>query len=153
MPIRDILTLERIRCDVPATSKKSALEALSEVLASSDPALAPGTVFHCLIARERLGSTGLGDGVAIPHARLPQVERAVGAFVKLSQGVDFDALDEQPVDLLFGLVVPADCTDEHLQILADLAELVGDRTVRAALRSDVPDREILELLDGQLQKN
>ena len=153
MSIRDILSPERIRCDVPATSKKSALETLSEVLASSDPALTPGTVFDCLIARERLGSTGLGDGVAIPHGRLPQVERAIGAFLKLSQAVDFDALDKQPVDLLFGLVVPTDCTDEHLQILAHLAELVGDRSVRAALRSHVPNSEIFELFGGQSQKN
>ena len=153
MPIRDILTPERIRCDVPATSKKSALETLSELLASSDPALTPGTIFDCLIARERLGSTGLGNGVAIPHGRLPHVERAIGAFLKLSQSVDFDALDKQPVDLLFGLVVPVDCTDEHLQILAPLAELIGDRCVRAALRSDVPKGEIFELLGGQSQIN
>jgi len=92
-------------------------------------------IFDSLIGRERLGSTGLGHGVALPHGRFNQSQRAVGAFVKLKKGVDFDAIDRQPVDLVFGLLVPDHYTDEHLKILAYLAEMFSDRAFGNVQRS------------------
>ncbi len=135
MQISDILTLDRVRCDVEATSKKRALQLLSELMGEPGPALTPRIVTDCLLARERLGSTGLGAGVALPHGRLPNLEQAVGAFMKLKEPVDFDALDRQPVDLVFGLLVPEDSTDEHLQILSVLAENFSGESLREQLRS------------------
>lgn len=132
MKITDLLTIERIQIDTDVGSKKRALEVLSEILVAGD---APASViFSKLIGRERLGSTGLGHGVALPHARIEQSSEARGALIKLSQGIDFDAFDRQPVDLLFALIVPAHFTDEHLQILASLAELFSDQDLCRDLR-------------------
>jgi PTS system nitrogen regulatory IIA component len=135
MRISDILTSDRVRCGVEANSKKRALEVLSAQIALGDPSLTPRAVFDCLLARERLGSTGLGSGVAIPHGRLPNLLQAIGAFIRLKEPVNFDSLDNEPVDLLFGLLVPAASTDEHLQMLSLLAEGFSDETLRSQLRS------------------
>ena len=123
-----------------AGSKKRALQALSTLLAGGGAAISEHQVFDGLVARERLGSTGLGFGVAIPHGRLAGIEHTVGALLVLESGVDFDAPDGLPVDLLFGLLVPEACNDEHLQILAGLAELFGNAQLRSELRaSDDPE--------------
>ncbi len=135
MRISDILTPDRVRCGVEANSKKRALEVLSAQIALADPSLTPRAVFDCLLTRERLGSTGLGSGVAIPHGRLPNLHHAIGAFIRIQEPVDFDALDNEPVDLLFGLLVPAESTDEHLQVLSLLAEGFSDESLRGQLRS------------------
>lgn len=141
MHISDILTPERVRCDVQAGSKKRALEVLSTQIALGDPALTPRAVFDCLLARERLGSTGLGSGVAIPHGRLPHLREAIGAFLRLKEPVDFEALDNRPVDLLFGLLVPEDSTDEHLQLLSLLAEGFSRESLKEQLRSGAVSSE------------
>ena len=91
-------------------------------------------LFSALINREKLGSTGFGDGIAIPHCRLASCTQVTGALVRLANAVDFDAIDQQPVDLLFVLLVPLQATDEHLQILATLAGSFGQLEFRAGLR-------------------
>jgi PTS system nitrogen regulatory IIA component len=91
-------------------------------------------VFDALIGRERLGSTGLGHGVAIPHGRLEGNDRTRAAFLQLRDGVDFDSNDRQPVDLLFAMVVPEDSTEEHLKVLARLAEMFSDADFDRRLR-------------------
>ena len=146
MQIADILTPDRIACDVNATSKKRALEQISEIIAGADSSLTPGEVFDCLIGRERLGSTCLGSGVAIPHGRIKHGEKTLAAFMKMSDGIDFDAVDQKPVDLVFALLVPEHSTDEHLEILAHLAELFSDRTFRERLRSCSNPSEVFQLI-------
>jgi PTS system nitrogen regulatory IIA component len=106
MIITDLITPERIVCDCEVTSKKRVIEVLSERLATGQADLTARPIFDSLINRERLGSTGLGHGVALPHGRFSQSQQAIGAFIKLRKGVDFDAIDRQPVDLVFGLLVP-----------------------------------------------
>lgn len=145
MNIADLLSEGRIDCQGGATSKKRALEILSERIAASIPGLSQGQIFESLIARERLGSTGLGHGVAIPHGRLSGAEKAVAAFLRLEQGIDYDAPDRKPVDLLFALVVPEACTEEHLQILATLAKMFADEATAAKLRSLTTPGDLLEL--------
>lgn len=135
MDIADILAVERVASASDVASKKRVLQKLSELLALSGTDLAEGEVFDALIARERLGSTGLGRGVALPHGRAARGERTTAAFLRLDQGVDYDAPDGEPVDLLFGLLVPQACTDEHLQLLASLAEMFSDAAFRERLRS------------------
>ncbi len=148
MKIVDLLTPARIQTDAEVGSKKRALEVLSEMLTTGDGELAAATVFNKLISRERLGSTGLGHGVALPHARIEGTDRALGALLRLEQGVDFDAFDKRPVDLMFALVVPEHFTDEHLQILADLAEMFSDQSLCDALRNAAdPEQTYQELLD------
>lgn len=131
----DLLAEMHIECGVLASSKKKALEALSSLLAGTAGGTDEVTIFDALIARERLGSTGLGFGVAIPHGRLAGIERTVGGLLVLGSGVDFDAPDGAPVDVLFGLLVPEACNDEHLAILAGLAQLFSDEQLRERLRS------------------
>jgi PTS system nitrogen regulatory IIA component len=131
----DLLTPERVVYATGVASKKRALEQLSTLLAKGEPSLTPTQIFDSLLARERLGSTGLGRGVAIPHGRMKQGEQAVGAFVKLAQGIDFDAADRQPVGMLFALLVPEQATEEHLQLLAQLARMFSDAGLVAKLQA------------------
>ncbi len=145
-PLAGLLAPERIACNLHASSKKRALELLADLLASADPALSQSAVFESLIGRERLGSTGLGHGVAIPHARVRGARRAVGAFVKLDEGIDFDAADERPVDLLFALLVPEHYTNEHLALLAELARMFSDPELCRELRASCTSEHALELL-------
>ena len=146
MDITDLITRERIVCNSEVTSKKRVIEVLSELLVKGQADLTARPVFDSLIGRERLGSTGLGYGVALPHGRFSQSRQAIGAFVKLRQGVDFDAIDRQPVDLAFGLLVPDHYTDEHLQILAYLAEMFSDRVFCQRLRDADSDLTLFERL-------
>ena len=106
----------------------------------------PDKVFDKLLERERLGSTGLGQGIALPHARIAGVDHACGALIQLQTGVDFDAIDGQPVDLVFGLMVPEEATQEHLQLLAKLASLFSNDAFCSGLRSVQDKHAVLKLL-------
>lgn len=135
MQIAKLLTPERIACQQEGSSKKRTLDLLSKLLADALPAWSDGELFDSLINRERLGSTGLGQGVALPHGRLDGLESPIAALVTLQGGgIDYDAVDGQPVDLLFALLVPQESTDEHLRILARLAAMFSDSEFCAALR-------------------
>lgn len=146
MQITDLITPQRITSHARAASKKRVLELLSELLAEAAPGPAAHEIFDSLVARERLGGTGMGHGFALPHGRLKSGRRPIGAFVQLAGGVDFDAVDKQPVDLLFALLVPEQCTEEHLQILAMLAQMFSDKGLRAALRAADSSAALYELL-------
>ncbi|MGD8925611.1 MAG: PTS IIA-like nitrogen regulatory protein PtsN [Thioalkalispiraceae bacterium] len=146
MLLTDLITPKRIACDVDAQSKKRALEKLSELISDSEDTVSSIDVFESLLARERLGGTGVGYGVAIPHGRLKENDHTLGAFIKLQHGVDYDAADHQPVDLLFALLVPQESTDEHLQILAQLAKMFSSQEFRTELRNATTPEEIHKLL-------
>ena len=146
MDVTDLIAPERIVCDSEVASKKRVIEVLSELLATGQSDLSARPIFDSLIGRERLGSTGLGHGVALPHGRFSQSQRAIGAFIKLKKGVDFDAIDRQPVDLVFGLLVPDHYTDEHLKILAHMAEMFSDRAFCQQLRETDSDLLLFERL-------
>ena len=134
MNIASLLTSDRILCGAESTSKKRLLETLADMLAKDLPELDVATVFEGLLHRERLGSTGIGHGVAIPHGRLPGIHKAIGALITLGEGIDYDAPDQQPVDLLFALIVPEESTEEHLQILATLAQSFSSEDTANKLR-------------------
>jgi PTS system nitrogen regulatory IIA component len=146
MNITDYLLPERVSCRVDVGSKKRLLEFISELLAGSSPELLQNDIFDALINREKLGSTGLGMGVAIPHGRIAALERPVCAFVKLATPVDFDATDGQPVDLVFALLVPEDSTEEHLQVLSTIAEIFSTSGISMALRQCDTDSCLLDQL-------
>lgn len=141
MKLSEILSPNCVRLNADATSKKRVLESASEMLADTDKNLSPRQVFDCLIAREKLGSTGLGHGVAIPHGRLAGLDKTIGVFLRVPTGVDFDAPDNKPVDLVFALLVPEDSTEEHLQVLASIASYFNAEGSRDALRvEDSPEK-------------
>ncbi|WP_370248812.1 PTS sugar transporter subunit IIA, partial [Thalassolituus sp.] len=119
--IEDILTPERSVIDVAVSSKKKLLEQLSALVAEEISDASADDIYERLLARERMGSTGIGEGIAIPHCRLMHCERALGILLRLQTPIDSDALEGRPVDLGFALLVPDDATDEHRQILATLA--------------------------------
>ncbi len=136
MKITDILTPAMTHCNLPGGSKKRVLENLSSFIVEQlggDTEQAD-SLFNSLVARERLGSTGIGEGIAIPHCRTPGIKRIHGCLAKLTSPVEFDAPDDQSVDLIFALVVPEEQNDEHLATLARIAALLQDETSRASLR-------------------
>ncbi len=146
MQLADLISPERVACGIKASSKKRVLEQLSDLIVRGEPGLSQTEVFESLVSRERLGSTGLGKGVAIPHGRLKTGGHTVVAFIRLDQGVDYDAPDGEPVDLLCAMIVPPESTDEHLQILATLSELFGDTQFRERLRSAADTEALFTLL-------
>ncbi len=135
MNIAPLLPAGQILCNPEATSKKRALEILSSLLAKSSPELSEEETFDGLLNRERLGTTGLGRGVAIPHTRLANITSPTIAMIKLEKGIDFDAPDQAPVDILFALAVPLEDNASHLEILARLAEMLGNRDLVTELRN------------------
>ena len=135
MQVTELLDIERISCADDVGSKKRLLEQMSQLIANGQTELSQDQIFDSLISRERLGSTGLGHGVAIPHARLQNSDKTLAAVIKLRRGVDYDAPDHQPVDLLFALLVPENSTEEHLQLLAQLAEMFSDTDFVGKLRA------------------
>lgn len=135
MPFLDLLSPERVRSGLVAHDKAGLIAELSNLLAGGDDV---AVVREALNARERLGSTGLGHGVAIPHGRSAAVGEARAAFVHLAEPIDFGATDQQPVDLVAALIVPAHFTDQHLKLLAELAELFSSGSITADLRA-APD--------------
>jgi PTS system nitrogen regulatory IIA component len=137
---------ERIGCNLEAASKKRVLEQLGQRLAESVPELTQDLVFDALLERERLGSTGLGKGIALPHARMASVTQAMGAFITLDQGIDFDAIDGDPVDLAFAMLVPEEATDEHLQLLSKLASMFSDADFCSELRQAESSLDLYKLI-------
>ncbi|RKT43750.1 PTS sugar transporter subunit IIA [Thiocapsa rosea] len=142
----DLINEARIGHGLEISSKKRLLETLAELLANDHPRLSTESVFERLLERERLGSTGLGHGVALPHARIKEVSQVIGAFVQTARGVDYDAADGEPVDLAFALLVPETATEEHLQLLAYLASRFSESATRARLRDASSPTAILDLL-------
>ncbi|MFO8002815.1 PTS sugar transporter subunit IIA [Thioalkalivibrio sp.] len=137
MQIADLLSPDRVSLESGIASKKRALELLSEALASDDgdgAGLTANQVFDALSAREKLGSTGLGHGVAIPHGRMAEIGNPRVALLRLHEGVDFDAIDHEPVDVLIALIVPEASTSEHLDLLAQLARALSQPDNIAAIR-------------------
>ncbi len=126
MQLEEILTPERCFCQVDGVSKKRVLMHISELLGKQFATLDESEVFNAIMAREQLGSTGLGNGIAIPHCRVPHCQGIIGALITLKEPIEFDAIDSKPVDLLFVLIVPEQKTDEHVKTLAGLAELFND---------------------------
>ena len=139
-----ILPADQVLVSVEATSKKRAFEEAG-LLFESLHGLNRALITDSLFARERLGSTGLGHGVAIPHGRIKGLKQPLAAVFQLGQAIGFDAPDEQPVNLMFFLLVPEAATQKHLEILSEIAELLSDSALREQMRN-VPDAAVLHQL-------
>lgn len=145
--ITRILNPATTRARVEAGSRKRAIEVASDLMAAHHPGLSARALFDALMNRERLGSTALGEGVAIPHCRI-ECSGIFGAFLHLEAPVDYDAPDGEPVDLLFVLVVPPEESSAHLEVLASLARLFQDPENRRVLRQQTSDGELYRELVG-----
>ena len=132
-PVGELLRIEDIDLDVDVPDKPALLERIAGLLARRH-GLAAREVLEGLTAREQLGSTGLGHGVAIPHARMPQCDVAAGVLVRTRNPIPFDAPDHKPVSILLALVVPKQATERHLRLLATAASMFNDRALREKLR-------------------
>lgn len=146
MAIKDLITPERVLCNVAARSKKHVLEIISEIVAGSDVDSTHIEVFDCLVQRERLGSTSLGKGVAVPHGRLDNLSDYHGVFLRLTNALDFDASDGEPVDLVFGMLVPSDCGNAHLDDLSSVTKILSNEENRDLLRKASTSRALYDLL-------
>lgn len=146
MKIAEILSANRVSQGHVFTSKKKALEELSQLLARGLEGVASGDILSSLANREKLGSTGLGHGVAIPHGRLTGVNNSVGAFMRLQHPLDYEAHDGQPVDLIFGLLVPQGATEAHLKHLAAIAEMFSDEDFCKQLRAAADEEALFKLI-------
>ena len=135
--ISQLLPLSNVVVDLDASSKKRVFEQAG-LLFENNQGIARSTVFDSLFTRERLGSTGLGQGIAIPHGRIKGLKDAAGAFLRLAAPVQFDAPDGRPVSMLFVLLVPEQANETHLQLLSELAQMFSDRVFREALQN-APD--------------
>ncbi|MBF33388.1 MAG: transcriptional regulator [Hyphomonadaceae bacterium] len=136
---------------VAADSRKQALTLLSQALAAKTK-LDQRDIFEAVLERERLGSTGVGEGVAIPHARIDRLSKPLGGFVRLESGVDFDAVDERPCDLIFMLIAPVGSGADHLRALAQVSRTLRQPSVREALRQAKDKAEIRKILCPEAAK-
>lgn len=144
MQIQSILSPARTLCCAPGSSKKRVIENIAHFICQDSPELDPDQVFESLVAREKLGSTGLGQGIAIPHCRIKSCHGIVGALITLDQPTDFDAIDNRPVDILFVLLVPEEATDEHLQVLSELARQFSNSDYCRHLREADCDQSLYQ---------
>ena len=144
--LENILPPGRSLVNVPGGSKKRVLEQIAQLIARDLPDLDAQQIFESLIAREKLGSTGFGNGIAIPHCRLPGCSQPLSAVLRLDAPVDFDAIDGAQVDLLFVLLVPEAATDEHLELLRQIASMLDRADVRERLRQADSNEALLQVV-------
>lgn len=130
--IASLLPLENVVADLEASSKKRLFEQAG-LLFENNQNIARSVVYDALFAREKLGSTGLGQGVAIPHGRIKGLKLPIGAFIRLKAPVQFESPDGKPVELAFVLLVPISATEQHLQLLSELAQMFSEREFREKL--------------------
>ena len=146
MDIQAIVSLDRTDCAVQCNSKKRILEIIADIAAKQNENIDQATVLNSLMARERMGSTGIGNGIALPHGRLPGLEKVIAIVVTSTPAIDFDALDEKPVDIFFALLVPEEQTEGHLQTLATVAGKLSDKETIKAIRRATTSDDILSAL-------
>jgi PTS system nitrogen regulatory IIA component len=146
MLLEEIIKPDSVLCNAQARSKKHCLEILSELLVRQIPQLASDDIFERLIERERLGCTSLDAGVAFPHCRVKGLESNTAALIKLSEPVDFDSSDGELVDIVFGMIVPAQINESHQANIRSIAELLGDRDLRQKMRAASSSGELYDSL-------
>jgi len=144
----DLLSPARILAGVKLNSKKRLFEFISTALARKNPELSSREIFQSICARERLGSTALGNGIAVPHGRISGSEEVQALFLQLIKPLPYDAEDSQPVDLIFALTVPKNCTSDHRKLLSDIVERFSDTDLLEQLRQSADVNEIWHLLSG-----
>ena len=150
MTISALLSAQSIFLDAEITSKKKLLELIANIVADRTQ-LSESAIYNNLLNRERLGSTGLGQGFAVPHARLESLDQTMGLFFRLKDAVNFESPDDQPVDLVFTIIIPEQATEEHLIILSSLAGIFSKPEICEAIRSAASKEEIAQIIESAEQ--
>jgi len=150
MTISALLSPQSIFLDTEISSKKKLLELIANIAADRTQ-LSESAIYNSLLNRERLGSTGLGQGFAVPHARLNDLDKTMACFFRLKQAVNFESPDNRPVDLVFTIIVPEEATEEHLLILSSLASIFSRRDICEAIRNATGKDEIAEIIQSAEQ--
>ena len=145
MRLNEILSLDCTKRAVQCTSKKRALEMISEIVAMRT-GQNPTELFECMLSREKVGSTGIGNGIAIPHARMHSTDQAIAVLLQCESPIEFDSIDNRPVDLLFALLVPDAQCKEHLKTLSSMAERLNNKQVLKQLRKAKSDQELYDIM-------
>lgn len=145
MSLADLIAQGSVLHALKVNSKKQALQVLSEV-AAKETGLSEREIFDVILQRERLGSTGVGNGIAIPHGKLAKLDRIVGFVAKLDEPIEFEALDDQPVDMVFLLLAPEDAGADHLKALSKIARVLRDKSIVEKIRGAQSDVAIYALL-------
>ncbi|MFB9137556.1 PTS IIA-like nitrogen regulatory protein PtsN [Vibrio sp. AK197] len=148
MRLNEILTVDCTKSAVHCTSKKRALEMISELVAQQT-GQSSTELFECMLSREKMGSTGIGNGIAIPHARMQSSQKAVAVLLQCDEAIEFGSVDNRPVDLLFALLVPDEQCKEHLKTLSSMAERLSDKQVLKQLRKAQSDQELYDIMVNQ----
>ncbi|WP_277206523.1 PTS IIA-like nitrogen regulatory protein PtsN [Vibrio misgurnus] len=148
MQLSEVLSLDCTKSAVQCSSKKRALEIISEV-AALHTGQNSTELFECMLSREKMGSTGIGNGIAIPHARMSNSEHAIAVLLQCAEPIEFDAIDNRPVDLLFALLVPEEQCKEHLKTLACMAERLNDKQILKQLRNAASDQQLYDIMVNQ----
>lgn len=141
-----LVNASNIYCQQDISSKKRLIETISHQLAANTQVITADAIFQALLERERLGSTGLGKGVAIPHARVPGINNTIGTLMTLSTPINYESTDKQDVDIVFGLLVPEESSEYHLQHLARLAALFRDEEICNTIRQTDDAEKLFDLL-------
>ncbi|MDV6315966.1 PTS IIA-like nitrogen regulatory protein PtsN [Idiomarina sp. HP20-50] len=149
MQLSELLSADCTKCAVESASKKRLLETISQIVAPKLSGITRHDIFESLINRERLGSTGIGLGIAIPHGRLPNANHPVAVLLTLDEPIEFDSIDNQPVDIIFALLVPESEHENHLQTLAAVARRMNDKDCTRALRQADSDKTLYQLFVGE----
>ncbi|MEX0806801.1 MAG: PTS sugar transporter subunit IIA [Candidatus Binatia bacterium] len=152
MKITDFLTPDRVIADLSGKEKTAVLDEMARQLASSDLVLKPAECLRVLQEREKISTTAIGEGVAIPHGKLPNVHRVSGLFARSLEGVDFASLDGEPTHLFFLLIAPQDAAADHLKALARISRLLKDPALRDRLMAAKTRQEIYDIIATEDQK-
>ena len=142
------LTADLIHLRADMSSPKKLLQTMAGLLSSALDEPDERAVYQCLIERERLGNTGIGNGIALPHSRCDLTDKAVVAIITLEDAINYDSLDNQPVSIAFGLLVPQEANQEHLQILAEIARMMSNNDNKQQLLSALNPQEVIDLISG-----
>lgn len=146
MELEVLLSPDCTLCAVLGVSKTRLLQTVSELAVAKNPELQCSEVLSSLMAREKMGSTGLGNGIALPHGRIAELQQAIAILITCKPAIDFDAIDNQPVDIFFALLVPEEETEAHLATLSSVARKLSDKSVVKSLRSATTREQLLQVM-------
>lgn len=148
MHIKNILKPGQILHHSDLNSKKQVLQRISDLFCQETPWINSKDVFNCLLERERIGSTAVGHGIAIPHCRVGEITEPMGCLLTLENSIDFNSVDDKPVNIIFALMVPEENHSEHLELLAQIAELLDKNEVREKIVNAQSSQELLEFINS-----
>ncbi len=148
MKLQDILSQDCTFCAVPAASKKRILEQISAIAATKISELNQQELLASLMQREKLGSTGIGNGIAIPHGRLDKSNQVIAVLMTTEKAIEFDAIDQRPVDIFIALFVPESLCKEHLSTLQSIAQLFSDKKIAKELRKCTNDQQLFQIISA-----